>query len=194
MSGQLIVRLVAKVYSRHVTGSEVCKNSSVSFLMKYCPTSTVFRNPASVHIFVPRSCCESLSTRSSYFCIKFSCAGTSVEGVGVVINNLTGSNNGSDCPASTGLPVLTWQALYSSHKSETVPKILSWLTELIVRKTVSIVSPSAQKSTDHFPPPLLLNVPRDNGLVARKTGCPLSPNLIIINSATLSHSPCGLSL
>ena len=27
----------------------------------------------------------------------------------------------------------------------------------------------------------------------RKTGCPLSPNLIIINSATLSHSPCGLS-
>ena len=27
-----------------------------------------------------------------------------------------------------------------------------------------------------------------------KTGCPLSPNLIIINAATLSHSPCGLSL
>ena len=45
-----------------------------------------------------------------------------------------------------------------------------------------------------FPPLLLLSVPRDNGLVARKTGCPLSPNLIIINSATLSHSPPGLSL
>ena len=29
-----------------------------------------------------------------------------MEGVGVVINNLAGSNNGSDCPASTGLPVL----------------------------------------------------------------------------------------
>ena len=25
-----------------------------------------------------------------------------------------------------------------------------------------------------------------------KTGCPLSPNVIIINSATLSHSPCRL--
>ena len=30
--------------------------------------------------------------------------------------------------------------------------------------------------------------------MARKTGCPLSLNLIIINSATRSHSPCGLSL
>ena len=65
---------------------------------------------------------------------------------------------------------------------------------MIVRKTVSIVSPSAQKCTDHFPPPLLLSVPRDNGLVARKTGCPLSLNLIIINSATRSHFPPGLSL
>ena len=65
---------------------------------------------------------------------------------------------------------------------------------MIVRKTVSIVSPSAQKFIDNFPPPLLLSVPRDNGLVARKTGCPLSPNLIIINSATRSHFPPGLSL
>ena len=28
--------------------------------------------------------------------------------------------------------------------------------------------------------------------MARKPGCPLSPNFIIINPATLSHSPCGL--
>ena len=71
-------------------------------------------------------------------------------------------------------------------------------TELINRnycaKTVSIVSPSAQKCIDNCPPPLLLSVPRDNGLVARKTGCPLSLNLTIVNSATLSHSPCGLSI
>ena len=37
-------------------------------------------------------------------------------------------------------------------------------------------------------------MPRENGLVARKTGCPLSLNLIIINSGTLSHFPPGLSL
>ena len=65
---------------------------------------------------------------------------------------------------------------------------------MIVRKTVSIVSPSAQMCIDNFAPPLLLSVPRDSGLAARKTGCPLSPNLIIIDSATLHHFPCGLSL
>ena len=65
---------------------------------------------------------------------------------------------------------------------------------MIGRKTVSIVLPSAQKCKDNFPPPLLLSVPRENGLVARKTGCLLSPNLIIINSATRSHFPPGLSL
>ena len=63
-----------------------------------------------------------------------------------------------------------------------------------MRKTVSIVSPSAQKCIHNFPPPLLLSFPRDHGLVDRKTGCPLSLNLIIINSATLSHSPPSLSL
>ena len=46
-----------KVYSRHVTGSVDCKNSSVSFVMKYCPTSTVFRTLASVQILINRSCC-----------------------------------------------------------------------------------------------------------------------------------------
>ena len=63
-----------------------------------------------------------------------------------------------------------------------------------MRKTVSLVPPSARKCIDNFPPPLLLSVPRDNGLVARKTGCPLSLHLIIINSATLSHSLRGLSM
>ena len=58
---------------------------------------------------------------------------------------------------------------------------------------LSIVHLSTQKCIDNFPPPLLLSVSRNNGLVARKTGCPLSPNLIIIDSATVSHSPCGLS-
>ena len=95
------------MYSRHITGSATCENSSVSFVMKYCPTSTVVRNPASVQILITRSCCESLSTRSLYLWKELSCAGISVEGVEVVINNLAGSNSGSDCPASTGLHVLS---------------------------------------------------------------------------------------
>ena len=90
----------------------------------------------------------------------------------------------------TSLPVQTWQDLYSSHNL-TAPWILSCLTEIIVRKTVSIVPESAQLCIDNFPPPLLLSTPRDNGLVDLKTGCSLSPNFTIISSATLSHSPCA---
>ena len=63
-----------KVYTAHINGSVNCKNTSVSFVMKNCPTSTVFKNPASVQIFITRSCCESLFTRSFYFCNKSSCA------------------------------------------------------------------------------------------------------------------------
>ena len=40
-----------QMYSRHATDSVNCENSSVSLVMKYCPTSTVARNPASVQIF-----------------------------------------------------------------------------------------------------------------------------------------------
>ena len=57
-----------KMYSRHVTGSVNCENSSVSCDMKYCPTSTVVKNPASVQNLINRSCCDSLSTRSWYLC------------------------------------------------------------------------------------------------------------------------------
>ena len=106
-------------YSWQVTDSVNWENSSVSLVMTYCPTSTVVRNPASVQNLITRFCCGSLSTRSWYFCNRSSCAGSSVKGVGVFIT--LGTNNGSDCPAKTGLPVLTWQALHSSHKSETAP-------------------------------------------------------------------------
>ena len=118
LSGQLIFH--RKVYSRHVTGSVNCKNSSVSFVMKYCPTYTVFKNPAKIQIFITRSCCESLSTRSSYFYNRSSCAGSSLEGGGVLINKLFGTNNWSDCLTKKSR-CSTWHDLYSSHQSETAP-------------------------------------------------------------------------
>ena len=89
---------LGKVYSRHATGSVNCENSSVSFVMKYCPTPTVVRNPASVQNLITRFCCASLSTRSWYFCNRSSCAGSSVEGVGVLFNELVGCHNSvKDC-------------------------------------------------------------------------------------------------
>ena len=45
-SGSDVFSSLGKVYSRQATASVNCENSSVSFVMKYCPTSTVVRNPA----------------------------------------------------------------------------------------------------------------------------------------------------
>ena len=61
---------LGKVYSRHATGSANWKNSSACFVMKYCLTATVARNPASVQTLTTRSGCGSLSTRSLYLCKK----------------------------------------------------------------------------------------------------------------------------
>ena len=61
-----------------------------------------------------------------------------------------------------------------------------------MRKIVSIVCSSAAKCIDSFPRPLLLRMPLDNGVVARKVGCPLSANSNNISSAILSQAPCGL--
>ena len=41
--------------------------------------------------------------------------------VDAIINKSAGAKNGWDCSANTGLPVLVWRILYSSHKSETAP-------------------------------------------------------------------------
>ena len=61
-----------------------------------------------------------------------------------------------------------------------------------MRKTVSIVSWSAAKCIDSFPCPLLLSLPLNNGVVARKIGHPLSANSNSIFSAMLSQIPWGL--
>ena len=66
---------LGKVYSRQATESVKCENSSVSFLMKYCPTPTVVKNPASIQNLTTRFYCKSLSTRSWYFCNRSSCEG-----------------------------------------------------------------------------------------------------------------------
>ena len=80
-------------------------------MKKRFPTSTVFKNPAWIQFLITRFCCESLSTRSLYFCKKFSCARISIESLGVIFGKFAGANNGSDCSDSTGLPVLASQVL-----------------------------------------------------------------------------------
>ena len=48
---------------------------------------------------------------------------------------------------------------------------------------------SAAKCIDSCPCPLLFRIPLDNGVVARKVGCPLSANSNYISSAILSQAP-----
>ena len=79
----------------------------------------------------------------------------------------------------------------SSLHSATAQQILSWVTELIVRKNSSAFHKSPLKCSDKRPPFLLKN-PRSNALVALKTGCPLSSRLRIIISAVRFHWPSGL--
>ena len=189
-SGPMIFHLLQSVF----TTSLSINLFPIVFRHEILSDFNVVKNPASVQILITRLRCDSLSTRSWYLCNGSSCAKSSAEGVGVIVNKLAGANRGQICLTKTSLPILTWQDLYSSHKSDTAPQILNWWTETIVRNTVLFISPSAQKCINNFPPLLRLSVPRDNGLVARKTWCPLSLNFININSATLSHSPCGLSL
>ena len=69
---------LGKVYSRHATDTVNCENYSVSFVMKYCPTLTVVRNPASVQNLLNLSCCDNFSIRSLYLCNGNSlCVGSS---------------------------------------------------------------------------------------------------------------------
>ena len=71
---------LGKVYTQQATESMNCENYSVSLVIKYCPTSTVVKNPASVQNLITRSCCDNLSTRSWYLCNRSSsCVGSSVK-------------------------------------------------------------------------------------------------------------------
>ena len=112
---------LGKVYSWHVTDSVICENySSVSFVMKYCPTSTVVRNHASIQNLLSLSCCENFSIRSQNLRNRSSsCAQSSVKGMFVFIT--FGTNDGLDCPSTTSLDVLSWQESHSSHISLTAP-------------------------------------------------------------------------
>ena len=55
---------LGKVYSRQATASVNCENYAVYFVIKYCPISTVVRNPASEQNLLTLSCCDNFSIRS----------------------------------------------------------------------------------------------------------------------------------
>ena len=188
LSDQMI-SFFGKVYQRQATDSVNCENSSLSFVMKYGPTLSIVKNPASVRNLITQFCENSLSTRSGYFFAwSSSYAGSPVQDEGVFINELFGRNNGSDCFYQNKSHCSNMTSfVFFTHFFDCSVK-----TELIYRyhhaKNNFNRSSIKKRSAWLFPPTFVFSaLPRDNGLVDLKTGCLLSPNLIIINSATQSH-------
>ena len=164
----------------------------MSFVMKYCPTSTVVRNPASIQNLLTLSCCDNFPIRSSYLCNRNSlCAGSSFKSM--------------FCPGHTWHERWVGLSFHNKSPCSIVARVTffthfcdcSVKTELIYRNNCA--KNSFNRSWvgatvySQFFPPLLLSTPLDNGLVDRKTGCVLSANVNITCSAILSHFPCGLS-
>ena len=64
---------------------------------------------------------------------------------------------------------------------------LCWSDRLCGIHSLDAWRQTASDCIDVFPPPLLLRNPLDKEVVPLNAGCPLSANIIIISSATLSH-------
>ena len=123
---------LGKVYSRQATESVNFENSSVSFVMKYCTTSTKVRNLASVQNLLNLSCCDNFSIRFPYCCNRKSWfAGTSQSKT--VLITLSTSEE-LHCATTRGLPVLSWRFPCSSHISVIIPSKLSWLQRPLCEK------------------------------------------------------------
>ena len=98
---------LGRVYSRQATAWN-CENSAVSFVIKWCPISTTFRNPASIQNLFNLYCCDSFSIRSQFYCNRRSLlAGSSQSKDAFVLITLSTSEE-LDCSITTGLPVLSW--------------------------------------------------------------------------------------
>ena len=126
---------LGSVHSRQAAARN-CENPAASFVMKYCPTSTVVRNPASVQNLLHLSCCDNFSIRSQYCCNRRSLRARSSQSKGTSVLITLGTSEELDCPPVTSCFVLSWKVSYSSHISATAPSKLCWIIEIIVRKTV----------------------------------------------------------
>ena len=141
--------------------------------MKYCPTSTVFRNAASIQILPNLSCCDNFSIRS-LFSLQwqfFMCR--------III--------------PTSLPVLSWQDSYSSHISATATKRLSWFTGIILRKQFQSSQSRRNNVSTNFSHLYFTALLWTMDSWFGRLGVRFRRILNIINSSILSHSPCGLS-
>ena len=87
---------LGKVY---VAESVNCENYSMSFVMRYCPTSWIIRNPVSVQNLLNLSCCDNFSIRSPYLCNRiFWCAGSHYSKTRLSWSHFTQAKNSTVLP------------------------------------------------------------------------------------------------
>ena len=97
---------LGRVYSRQATVLN-CVESPVSFVMKYCPISTTFRNSASKQNLLNLSCCDSFSIHSPYCCNRRSWFAGSSRSKGTSVLITLSTSEELDCPITPGVPVLS---------------------------------------------------------------------------------------
>ena len=138
--------------------------------MKYCPTSTILRNPASIQNVLTSSCCQSIPICSSYCCnSKFWFPWSSLsKKISVLISLRT-----IDCPITlSGRPVVMGLIFFTHVRDWSVKTVLT--CRINHAKTVSIVAWVAAKWIDSFLCPSLPSWSLDKGVLARKIGHVLS--------------------
>ena len=111
---------LGRVYSRQATAWN-CERSAVSFVLKCCPISTTFRNPASIQNLLTLFSGESFSIGSPYCCNRRSWLTGSSQSKGTSVLITLSTSEELDCPITTGLSVLSWRDSCSSHISATAP-------------------------------------------------------------------------
>ena len=177
----LLVLMIRPFSEECIHGQAHVKNcSSVSIVMKYCPISTNMYKSC-ITLFS----CESNLIRCSKHCNRrFWC-----EVMSILQRNfcLDFTENNWLSHQHIKLPPIYLDEIQILH---TYLRLLrkDWtdLQKQLCEKIVSIVAWSAQWCIDRFPCPLLLSLPLDNGVVARKIGHPLSANSTSILSAIWS--------
>ena len=126
----------SKVYSRHEPRD--LSSSTSSRVVKHCPLATVFVIPALEHSLISWRWSGRLSNCCSQSYSRFPCTLSVVRGVLFVVDNSVGITMVSGLFWVTSSRVRSElreiQQANSSHMSATAPKILSWLTEMIVRR------------------------------------------------------------
>ena len=139
-----------------------------SSVTKNWPFSISFEKPALEQSLINFFCSRRAANFSSYSANSFPCALTSVWALEWATGTSARITIESKFSSATGFSAPPESLDNSKHRPATAPRILSCLTERIVRRSSSVFSSQPLKWMDFFPHPLLFNSPLSKGVEVRK--------------------------